>query len=404
MKISPRLQASLVIIIFLSFGWSSFAQDVGIGTVTPLSTFDIQGVNNNGAVTSTDGLIPPRVSDLAIPGAQNGQMVYLMANYGNYKKGFYNWNGTSWVSISKDNSPDSENSFAVPDVVIPGTPMVESFTVSPNTVITDNYAFDTAIPVAGITGNTSSVTIKINITHSWDGDLVIYLRDPTNKWLELSFSNGSSGDDYIDTIFDDAGLMNIASGSAPFTGNFQPEGYLYGSGGYMDRTGSIATLAGYNGLNPNGTWILRISDENSGDIGRFLSATLNITGTVLPANWMLIGEVSVKYYNGTAIIIKSTYSADPLDNNGVITVLARSTTSAGAVGTEVSSLPGTVLNYSSASVQGTGDFWVNTVNQLRDTDLSDDTEYFYQLWRKGNIETPVVANQTFNLVPIRLDH
>lgn len=83
------------------FSFNVFAQ-VGIGTSDPKSTLDVRGVNHNGAVTSADGILVPRVNKLSVNGSQDGQLVYLIQNWDSFKKGFHNWNSTttSWVPIT----------------------------------------------------------------------------------------------------------------------------------------------------------------------------------------------------------------------------------------------------------------------------------------------------------------
>ncbi|SRX75386.1 proprotein convertase P-domain-containing protein [Aequorivita antarctica] len=395
-----------VFFLILFFAYVGTAQVMGINTADPQSSIDIRGLNNNGTVTATDGLLAPRVNSLATAGAQNGQLVYLIADSGNLKKGFYNWNGTSWRPIILNSSPTAQGNSLLPDVDIPGTAgSVTAFAVtpSPGTAIANNRAIDVPITVTGIVGNTTFVSIRINISHTRDNDLDIFLQAPTGQILELSTDNGGSANNYTNTVFIDSGLNNITAGTAPFTNSFRPEGTANASGPPVSLTGTIAAFSGFNGLNPNGNWILRIGDDNTNaDTGTFNSATLNISGTS-PANWVLIGESSITYLNDMANIIKSTYSADPTDLNGVITALTRSTSSAGSAGTSIAALPGAVLNYSSASPSGTGNFWVNTFNQTQDIGLTDNTVYFYQLWRKGNIENPIASNETFSLIPMRIE-
>ena len=78
--------------------------------------------------------------------------------------------------------------------------------------------------------------------------------------VELSTDNGGTGENFTNTRFDDEAATPITSGSAPFTGSFQPEG-------------SLATL---DGKAANGTWTLRIYDDAGSDTG-----TLNA--------WSLVG-------------------------------------------------------------------------------------------------------------------
>ena len=389
--------------MLLAFNYYVRAQEVGINTDNPQSSLDIRGVNNNGTVTAKDGLLAPRVNGLATAGIENGQLVYLIANTGNLKKGFYNWNGNGWLPVLLSASTSMSSTLVVPDVVISGSPSnATSFTISPNIPINDYSVFDAIIPVTGIIGNNTFVSIQINITHTWDGDLDIFLQSPTGQILELTSDNGYLGENFRNTLFIDSAPQSITAGSAPFTGSYRPEGTLTFSGTPVIRTGNITALSGFNGYNPNGNWVLRIGDDAGLDTGTFISAILNISGSN-PVNWVLLGEVMISYLNDTAILVKSTYSADPLDMNGVVTAITRSTATAGAAGTLIASLPAPVLNYASASARGVGNFWLNTFNQTRDIGLTNNTVYYYQLWRKGNIETPIATNETFSLIPMRIE-
>jgi gliding motility-associated-like protein len=88
------------------------------------------------------------------------------------------------------------------------------------------------------------VSVCIDITTDFDADLSIFLRTPNNQLLMLSTNNGGSGDNYTQTCFTPTAVTPITSGTAPFTGNYQPEG-------------SWSVL---NGAPINGNWTLRVSD------------------------------------------------------------------------------------------------------------------------------------------------
>ncbi|SRX75385.1 proprotein convertase P-domain-containing protein [Aequorivita antarctica] len=387
---TPQRWAFLFCFLFFLFSFNGFAQ-VGIGTLTPESTLDVRAVNHNGAVTATDGILAPRVNSLAIGGSQDGQLVYLIADTGNFKKGFHYWTGSAWKPFSLYSSSGLAESVVAPDAVIP--PPIASFTNSTSIGIPDGGFVDRTFNVSGISGNTTLVTILVNLTHPYDRDLWIDLIAPTGQILVLSAYNGGSGDNYTNTNFMDAATNNINTGTAPFTGNFIPQGV-------MAYPTSISALAGFNGLNPNGTWTLRVWDDYTPDAGIFNSAILSISGST-PSTWVSLGEVAINYLDDTAIIVQSTYSGDPVDLSGVKTALTRSTASV-ATGISAASLPGTILNYASASPSGTGNVWVNTFNQTRNIGLTNNTTYYYQLWRQGNIETPTASNETFSIVPMRI--
>jgi len=105
------------------------------------------------------------------------------------------------------------------------------------------------------------------IIHTWDGDLDIYLRAPDGTEVELTTDNGSSGDNYIGTIFDDDAPTSITTGTAPFTGTFKPE----------------QPLSNLIGKQTAGSWVLRVYDDASGDNGTLYGWTLTlITSGVIP--------------------------------------------------------------------------------------------------------------------------
>ncbi|RMI14715.1 MAG: hypothetical protein D6681_04710, partial [Calditrichaeota bacterium] len=106
-----------------------------------------------------------------------------------------------------------------------------------------------------------------SLTHTWDADLDIYFISPFGDTLELSTDNGGSGDNYIGTVFDDQATTPITAGSAPFTGVFQPEGYPPGFGQW-------------NGMDPNGDWMLYIMDDFSGDDGTLHEWSILVTVAV----------------------------------------------------------------------------------------------------------------------------
>ena len=108
-----------------------------------------------------------------------------------------------------------------------------------------------------------------SLTHTWDSDLDIYFFSPYGDTLELSADIGGSGDNYIGTVFDDQATQSITAGTAPFTGIFQPEGYPPGFGQWTD-------------LDPNGDWVLSITDDFSGDDGTLHQWSIFLTLAVAP--------------------------------------------------------------------------------------------------------------------------
>ncbi len=121
--------------------------------------------------------------------------------------------------------------------------------------------------VAGLAAGALVQSVQINLTHTFDNDLDIFLRAPNGQMLELTSDNGGSGDNYTNTVFQ-TGSPSITGGVAPFTGTFAPEGTLTASCDGV--VGTIAALGAFTAAQ-NGTWQLVIQDDLGGDTGTMLA-------------------------------------------------------------------------------------------------------------------------------------
>ena len=122
-------------------------------------------------------------------------------------------------------------------------------------------------------GMIEDLNVGINISHSLDSDLDVFLIAPDGETrIELFTDVGGSGDDFEDTILDDEASASITKGSAPFAGSYRPEGHL-------------TELVGQNIC---GTWTLEVTDDS-----RLSSGTLN--------SWSLMADLAdVAYYSQCA--------------------------------------------------------------------------------------------------------
>ena len=106
--------------------------------------------------------------------------------------------------------------------------------------------------------------MSLDILHTSVGDLSIRLTDPDLVDLvDLVVSEGGTGDNFTDTVFDDSAATSIVGASAPFTGTFRPEelfAELF--------PGAI-----------NGQWALMIQN---GEGGELLGASITITYNAPP--------------------------------------------------------------------------------------------------------------------------
>ncbi len=86
--------------------------------------------------------------------------------------------------------------------------------------------------------------VCVNLETDFDGDIRLFLRSPSGQTMELSTNNGGAGDNYTNTCFTPGATTSIIGSSAPFTGEFIPEG------DWSDLDGSTI----------NGVWELLVSD------------------------------------------------------------------------------------------------------------------------------------------------
>jgi subtilisin-like proprotein convertase family protein len=105
----------------------------------------------------------------------------------------------------------------------------------------------------GTAGTISKVAVEFSATHTFDGDLDIFLVSPAATSVELSTDNGSLNDNYTDTVFVDGAATSIINGVAPFTGPHAPE----------------FPLSGFNGEAAAGDWQLQVTDDAGADTGTF---------------------------------------------------------------------------------------------------------------------------------------
>jgi len=106
----------------------------------------------------------------------------------------------------------------------------------------------------------ADVNVALSITHGYLEDLSATLIAPDGTSVALFTNIGGGANDLKDTMFNDEADVAIADGSAPFMGEFQPEG----------------SLSDFDGLNAKGTWVLEITDDSKLDVGTLAGWSLTI--------------------------------------------------------------------------------------------------------------------------------
>ncbi|MBN2541982.1 proprotein convertase P-domain-containing protein [bacterium] len=273
----------------------------------------------------------------------------------------------------------------------------ESYTVDPNLHfdfsldgtcnldIPDNGCGDEdyvefGIEVGEMTGSISDIGVEVWIEHTYDADLIIKLISPSGTVVNLSSWHGGSGNNYGSTDnytrFDDDASMSISDGSAPFEGSYSPD----------------EPLSTFYDENPKGKWTLRVCDDSRYDSGVLRGFNLYINGSRISISWLLVGEAAVTYRNGSSVVVLTNYSAEATDVNGLKTKLTKAT----VAGVESE---GITLGFAADSPSGSGNHWVSTTIVHHDdgTDMTDETVYYYKLWRMGSIEP---NQENWSIVPM----
>ena len=113
----------------------------------------------------------------------------------------------------------------------------------------------------GTWGGSTLYSLLINITSDHPQTLQILLTSPEGTTLSLSEFNGGGGANYTGTnfIYDPWPAPSITTGSAPFTGNWTPQGGSFSifDNEYADGTWTITvidTACANGGIGPGGTW------------------------------------------------------------------------------------------------------------------------------------------------------
>lgn len=151
------------------------------------------------------------------------------------------------------------------------------------TVPDGNAAGITSTISVGSLGNVlNSVSLTLNISGGNDGDLYAYLSYNGTSVVLLNRPGlardpagiGYTTAGYNNVTLSDGGYANINITQNPATG-----------GTYNPSAGSLA-FAGYNGMNPNGNWVLFVSDLSGGDVSfsRLDSWSLTLNAVPEPVN------------------------------------------------------------------------------------------------------------------------
>ncbi len=257
--------------------------------ITPID-FSVNNATINMNVTGPNPQVYSITLNSGIINPGDSLDVLINSTYNMSAVGNYTFSGN--VSIANDlnatNNTLTRSVFGLGETTVsttPVSPICNGASVSLNA--TENAAWKQqsfanntaiAIPDNNLTGITSVITlpgslssinasdilsVTVDITHTYNADLDIYLQAPDASQIALSTDNGLGGDGYINVTFTPNAPQNIISAptSPNITGSWQPQQ-------------SFSVLTG----TANGNWSLIVADDASGDVGTLNSWSITLYG------------------------------------------------------------------------------------------------------------------------------
>ncbi len=227
---------------------------------------------------TSDVTIPIRSSDISEGTISINSLTFTSAN----------WNVPQVVVITgvNDNYSDNDIRYSIPigtavstDPIYNGIdPMDVSATNADNDVFTTTFlrtqnssipdpgTLNSSLTVASV-GTILDLNVLVNINHTWDEDLDVFLIAPDGTRVELFTDVGGLGVNFTNTLLDDDASSLIATGVAPFTGTYKPEG----------------NLTSFEGRSLAGIWKLEVTDDTKIDKGTLLNWSIIARYTASPA-------------------------------------------------------------------------------------------------------------------------
>ncbi len=107
-------------------------------------------------------------------------------------------------------------------------------------VVDNNIAGSTSsITASGVPVNATikAMNVSFNMTHTWAGDVVVVLKAPNGKVLNLDYfltATGGTGatTGFANTVISSAGSASLSSGSGTYTGTFRPDARVTPAAGF----------------------------------------------------------------------------------------------------------------------------------------------------------------------------
>jgi subtilisin-like proprotein convertase family protein len=186
-----------------------------------------------------------------------------------------------------------------------------NFTFAPNRTVPDGNTSGVALTtnLTGMVGIITNLTLSLNISGGYNGDLYAYIRGPNGGFAILlnrpGVGNGDAfgyGDTGFNITFDDSSSFNnlhfyqdfsySLNGSNALNGTWSSDGRAIdplSNPSVFSTNVPSAFLDSFDGTDPNGTWTLFLADLSNGGESTVAGWSLDITTVPEPSTCSLLG-------------------------------------------------------------------------------------------------------------------
>jgi len=403
---------------------------IGLGTVNPEGALDI--------FSSNKGVVFPRINLTDL----NTQSPVINPNGGNIidgtliwnntldqtktiTPGLHFWNNSKWnkFAIENDNFSYDQTSNVVPYLSGNNCGALQLASNNPFTHLSKSKIVPIGLNVSDLPGVICNMNIEIKLRNRNFNEVSMYLMSPGGKVLKLTSGNGNiganglpgvnipSGNNFTTVIinFNDLATTDITNFDGKYNRtdpnivfSFRPEGNLDNNILYDFMPANIKTFADFNDTNPNGMWRLYVKDII--DSGILDDVHLNVEDVKLnistypgklPDNFVLLNETMINSADANYIVAEAEYNAQATSNI-IQTVITRSLTPIQV--TTTSNLSNVTILSSGTNSTYNSIRWTAVSNKDVNSNLTTNTDYYYQLWRKAEVITPANLNENYTFI------
>lgn len=186
----------------------------------------------------------------------------------------------------------------------------------------DPAGIASVVTVSGQTGPIADLIVRLEISGTFNGDLYAQLTHGTGFTVLLNRPGRSAFDllgyrDHgLDVTFSDSAAVEIhnygGNGGDLQTGTFQPDARKLAPTEVLDTSPRTAMLSSFDGLDPNGEWVLFVADTEGGDLHELVSWGIEFTVVPEPSTFGALGALTML---SLAMLRRRQYLPQPPDRS-----------------------------------------------------------------------------------------